>query len=284
MAERRKSHRHGLELPLSKHQLVAWLLVSAYVGIYYALVQPNLQSSLYLPLLLTHSIGVSVVLLFGSIATCLDPTDNDSITAIHKLADDSHMCLLCSKRVGERSKHCTACNRCTAHFDHHCNWLNNCIGQRNYRSFIVLLLGLLVMNGSEAAGILAILTNAWGEGENSEVLIKHDAGERGYLYMCSLILTWLCLATTFVSVFALLSFHVFLHIRGLTTYEYILLLRSRKAKVAPAKYNINCKKAATLPAVLHVQENSVGLDSSMDVTTAVQPKDKCEVVSAELMH
>ena len=282
MAERRKLHRHGLELPLSKHQVVAWLLISAYVGIYYSLVQPSLRSSLYLPLLLTHSIGASVVLLFGSIATRIDPTDNDSITAVHKLAGDSHICLLCGKRVGERSKHCTACNRCTAHFDHHCNWLNNCIGQRNYRSFIVLLLGILVMNGSEAAGILAILTNVWAEGGESEVLIKHDAGERGYLYVGSLTVTWLCIATTFVSISALLGFHILLRYRGLTTYEYILLLRSRKAKVAPAKYNVTGQKAATLPRPVH--DNTVVHDTYVDVSTSAQPKDKFEVVSAELMH
>lgn len=284
MAERRKSHRHGFELPLSKHQVAAWLLVSAYVGIYYALVQPNLQSSLYLPLLLTHSIGVSLVLLFGSIATCLDPTDNDAITAVHKLAEDSHVCQHCGKRVGERSKHCTACNRCTAHFDHHCNWLNNCVGQRNYTSFIVLLLGLLVMNGSEAAGILAILTNVWADGGESEVLIKHDAGERGYLYVGALILTWLFIATTFVTIAALLSFHVLLRYRGLTTYEYILLLRSRKAKVAPARYNITCKKAATLPRALPMHDNSVVQETYVDASNSVQPKENLEVASAGLTH
>lgn len=279
MAERRKSRRHGCEWPWSGQQVAACLLLAAYAGIYYALVQPNLHSALYLPLLLTHSIGVSLVLLFGCVATCLDPSDYEETFAhSHKLTEHSQICQHCSRRVGERSKHCSVCNRCVALFDHHCNWLNNCVGRRNYRCFLLLLLALLVMTGTEAAGILAVLTNIWAEVGESEVLARYSAGERGYLYLGTLLLTWLFVATTFVTVSALVTFHALLWFKGLTTYEFILLLRVRRAKVLPAKYDVTCKKAVSLP-----RQDCEGNDTLREVSS-VQPKDTSIAGSAEMQH
>ena len=39
------------------------------------------------------------------------------------------------------SRHCRLCDKCIQVFDHHCKWLNNCIGQKNYISFSVAILG-----------------------------------------------------------------------------------------------------------------------------------------------
>jgi len=283
MAERRKPRRHGCEWPFSGQQVAACLLLTAYAGIYYVLVQPNLQPNLYLPLLLSHSTGASLVLLFGCVATCLDSSDYDyTFEHSHKSAENSHICQHCNRRVAVRSKHCSVCNRCVANFDHHCNWLNNCVGRRNYRYFLLLLLGLLVMNGAEAAGILAVLTNIWAEVGESEVLVRYNVGERGYLYIGTLLLTWLFVATTFVTVSALTTFHALLWYKGLTTYEFIILLRVRKAKVQPAKYNVSSKKAVTLP-VAQPRQNCRRNDTLEDISS-VQPKDTSLAASADVPH
>ena len=54
-------------------------------------------------------------------------------------------CDLCDTHVLEGTKHCRICNRCTSGFDHHCAWVNNDIGKANYRSFISMLIFLLMV-------------------------------------------------------------------------------------------------------------------------------------------
>ena len=49
------------------------------------------------------------------------------------------MCTKCNAFVSTSSKHCSTCNRCTAEYDHHCNCVNNCIGQKNFKSYIYMI-------------------------------------------------------------------------------------------------------------------------------------------------
>ncbi|CAN6700051.1 unnamed protein product [Malus baccata var. baccata] len=61
------------------------------------------------------------------------------------LRDDISFCALCDFEVKKHSKHCRTCNRCVDSFDHYCRWLNNCIGKKNYTTFILLTIFLLLL-------------------------------------------------------------------------------------------------------------------------------------------
>jgi palmitoyltransferase len=49
-------------------------------------------------------------------------------------------CELCEWVIDARSAHCTSCKRCTIRVSHHCWFINNCVGEKNYASFIGLLI------------------------------------------------------------------------------------------------------------------------------------------------
>lgn len=68
---------------------------------------------------------------------------NTPATTVFPSNNPSH-CAKCNVTRPPRCHHCRVCNRCVLQFDHHCIWVNNCIGYNNYRSFLALLLSLVV--------------------------------------------------------------------------------------------------------------------------------------------
>lgn len=57
---------------------------------------------------------------------------------------DPSFCRTCEIVRPPRCHHCRICHRCVLQFDHHCHWVNNCIGYNNYRSFLGLLLHIVL--------------------------------------------------------------------------------------------------------------------------------------------
>jgi palmitoyltransferase len=128
-----------------------------------------------------------------------------------------HVCLLCDSRVKARSKHCGHCNRCVAEFDHHCKWLNNCVGERNYRFFIASTLSL----GLQAS--FQITTSVFVIVQSAEAMTAYEATIVSFFTVVSL--------AAFVVCGHLLSFHLYLRMKGLSTFEYIKSKgRSRKVE------------------------------------------------------
>lgn len=54
------------------------------------------------------------------------------------------MCSTCQIIRPPRASHCPFCNNCVLVFDHHCGFINNCIGMRNYRYFVLFLVGIFL--------------------------------------------------------------------------------------------------------------------------------------------
>ena len=53
-------------------------------------------------------------------------------------------CIHCMTNKPERCHHCSQCNRCVLVMDHHCPWILNCIGFKNKKSFILILVYVIL--------------------------------------------------------------------------------------------------------------------------------------------
>jgi len=131
-------------------------------------------------------------------------------------------CTICNSYVTRTAKHCGTCDRCVDRFDHHCKWLNNCIGKANYKLFIYLLLSVF----SAEAILLSF---------QLKVLSLNPSNDPVFgllIFDCILNCSFALLLTYLISV------HIMLKFKGMTTYEYIKAARKRKEKkVNPVEVN-----------------------------------------------
>ncbi|KAJ9543136.1 hypothetical protein OSB04_022843 [Centaurea solstitialis] len=143
------------------------------------------------------------------------------------IQDDISYCVLCDYQVKKHSKHCRTCNRCVEGFDHHCRWLNNCVGKKNYRTFILLLISVLLMLMIEGGTAIAVFVRCFtdAQGMDRELVRKlHFHFPRGVL---SAICVLLVLLTAYGSAALgqLFFFHVVLIRKGMRTYDYIMAMK-----------------------------------------------------------
>ncbi|KAK1437199.1 hypothetical protein QVD17_02987 [Tagetes erecta] len=141
--------------------------------------------------------------------------------------DDISFCVLCDSQVKKHSKHCRTCNRCVEGFDHHCRWLNNCVGKKNYRSFILLLIFVLLMLMIEGGTAVAIFIRCFtdAKGLNKELVEKlHFHFPRGLLAAICVLLVLLT-AYGSAALGQLFFFHVVLIRKGMRTYDYIMAMK-----------------------------------------------------------
>lgn len=114
-------------------------------------------------------------------------------------------CTICGFEQPLRAKHCKECERCVAQYDHHCPWLGTCIGEKNHFSFYLFL-------------FFQLIQLSWAEYQ-----VFYEMITREYKYWASentgrIVLV--CLFTFFViMVFSLFSYHTYLALVNLTTWE-----------------------------------------------------------------
>ncbi|XP_071716774.1 protein S-acyltransferase 18 [Rutidosis leptorrhynchoides] len=143
------------------------------------------------------------------------------------LQDDISFCALCDSQVKKQSKHCRTCNRCVEGFDHHCRWLNNCVGKKNYRTFILLLVSVLLMLIIEGGTAIAIFVRCFTDAKGIDMdLLRmlHFQFPRGLLLAICVLLVLLT-AYGSAALGQLFFFHVVLIRKGMRTYDYIMAMK-----------------------------------------------------------
>ncbi|GAA0186336.1 protein modifying enzyme [Lithospermum erythrorhizon] len=150
--------------------------------------------------------------------------------------EDGLFCTICNAEVGKLSKHCRSCDKCVDGFDHHCRWLNNCVGQKNYYTFICLMAASLVWLVFECGMGIAILVRCFVNSKSTEDLITDRLGD-GFSRPPFATVVALCTAISFLAVVSLgelFFFHIILIKKGITTYEYVVAMRTQSEPSGPS--------------------------------------------------
>ncbi|CAN6569829.1 unnamed protein product [Malus baccata var. baccata] len=155
--------------------------------------------------------------------------------------DDISFCALCDFEVKKHSKHCRTCNRCVDGFDHHCRWLNNCIGKKNYTTFILLMIFVLLLLIIEGATAIAIFVRCFSDKNGIEQELKRKLYvefPRSVLATISVLLT-LMIAYGSAAMGQLFFFHVVLIRKGMRTYDYILAMKEESQSIEMDPFDVD---------------------------------------------
>ena len=209
--------KNGFSMPINCEQICGISVGLILICLYYATVIPLLQKPWQIINSVLYTIFVIGTIIFAANCAYIDPTDKDTSY------EEVKFCTVCNRNVCLDSKHCGQCNKCVASFDHHCVWINNCVGKRNYRQFVIAILFLeffMIFQFSNSVYIIQTLVSA------PEKLNNVFKKEVIYSLMgFSLLLS----GFFFISNGVLIVFHIYLRIRGVTTYEYILENRKKSS-------------------------------------------------------
>ncbi|XP_010522853.1 PREDICTED: protein S-acyltransferase 18 [Tarenaya hassleriana] len=152
---------------------------------------------------------------------------DDAVTPDPREEDDISYCSLCDLEVRRSSKHCRTCNRCVEGFDHHCRWLNNCVGKRNYSTFMLLMVFVLLMLIIEGGTAIAIFIRCFVDKKEMDIELRRRLYVEFPRWAVATISVLLVLLTVYGSAAMgqLFFFHVVLIRKGMRTYDYILAMR-----------------------------------------------------------
>ncbi|KAE8656490.1 Protein S-acyltransferase 21 [Hibiscus syriacus] len=143
--------------------------------------------------------------------------------------EDALFCTLCNAEVRKFSKHCRSCEKCVDGFDHHCRWLNNCVGRKNYISFVCLMAASLVWLIVEFGVGIAVLVRCFTDKKGTETDITEKLGV-GFSRPPFASVVALCTAVSLLAIVPLgelFFFHIILIRKGITTYEYVVAMRTQ---------------------------------------------------------
>ncbi|KAG6699666.1 hypothetical protein I3842_08G077500 [Carya illinoinensis] len=150
--------------------------------------------------------------------------------------EDALFCTLCNAEVGKFSKHCRSCDKCVDGFDHHCRWLNNCVGRKNYVTFVCLLAVSLIWLIVECGVGIAVIVRCFIDKKGTENQIADKLGV-GFSRPPFATVVALCTVVSFLATVPLgelLFFHMILIRKGITTYEYVVAMRTQSELPGPS--------------------------------------------------
>ncbi|KAL8518046.1 hypothetical protein ACS0TY_009366 [Phlomoides rotata] len=92
---------------------------------------------------------------------------------IKRTGEHLRKCDKCSVLKPPRAHHCRVCRRCVLKMDHHCAWVNNCVGQRNYKSFLLLVFYATVSCSYSSVLIICCTIEGWDSIASQRLKIFH---------------------------------------------------------------------------------------------------------------
>ncbi|KAK8580750.1 hypothetical protein V6N13_143812 [Hibiscus sabdariffa] len=168
----------------------------------------------------------------GFFCTCIVQEDcckDEDLLEQHSGEEDALFCTLCNAEVRKFSKHCRSCEKCVDGFDHHCRWLNNCVGKKNYISFVSLMAASLVWLIVEFGVGIAVFVRCFTDRKGTESDITAKLGV-GFSRPPFATVVAICTAVSFLAIVPLgelFFFHIILIRKGITTYEYVVAMRTQ---------------------------------------------------------
>ncbi|KAL7154505.1 hypothetical protein ABFS83_03G006100 [Erythranthe nasuta] len=150
--------------------------------------------------------------------------------------EDALFCTLCNAEVRKFSKHCRSCDKCVDGFDHHCRWLNNCVGRKNYITFICLMAASLFWLVFECAVGIAVLVRCFVDKKAIANEIVDRLGD-GFSRPPFATVVALCTLVSFLATVPLgelFFFHIILIRKGITTYEFVVAMRTQSEPPGPS--------------------------------------------------
>lgn len=150
--------------------------------------------------------------------------------------EDALFCTLCNAEVRKFSKHCRSCDKCVDGFDHHCRWLNNCVGRKNYITFVCLMAASLIWLIVEFGVGVAVLVRCFVDKKGTENHITERLGV-GFSLPPFATVVAICTAVSFLATVPLgelFFFHMILMRKGITTYEYVVAMRTQSEPPGPS--------------------------------------------------
>ena len=140
-------------------------------------------------------------------------------------------CRFCEATVYAGAKHCRDCDKCVDGFDHHCKWLNNCVGVKNYRSFFVLVSATFTQVSGQVVSGAYVLGWCASDVDRAKAYIATNASYVGrgvtYASLIGGICAYMALGCGLLYIVGeLLTFHLALCYKGISTYDYIIAERA----------------------------------------------------------
>lgn len=243
---------NGFETPFDPHQVATWVAFVLLMGSFFGLYTPVYTDGLGITLSCVYGIAACVTFASGTMCMRTDPCDSgvlDKCAGITTpeavdVASSKNYCYLCEAHVEKRSKHCRRCNKCVDTFDHHCPWLNTCVGSKNYKAFLLLLVSVFTLTSLQmGTSLQASLEQLQHEGR-VRLRDAYNGSLNPIAYVVLHGVTVLLCLAAWLLIMQLLTFHVGLIYRGMTTYEFIVAQRKRQAAEADAQHR--AKKTSCL--------------------------------------
>lgn len=175
----------------------------------------------------------------GFFCFCLvreDCRKDDEIIQQSSGEEEALFCTLCNAEVRKFSKHCRSCDKCVDGFDHHCRWLNNCVGKKNYVTFVSLMAMSILWLVAECGVGIWVLVRCFVFKKATEHQITERLGD-GFSRPPFATVVALCTTVSFLAIVPLgelFFFHIILIRKGITTYEYVVAMRTQSEPPGPS--------------------------------------------------